>query len=737
MTDSERSGGDEPSTVGRRDLLKGVLFGGVGGVESRREALASLVGSGGRPSGSGSPASPRIAASRGSAARTSAPIRIPTPDRIPIRDIAENTPTASGPAFSMVEVAAERGLLDVSHPTKPREDPPFSFRELVTPQAIEDDGVKDTKRRSSWRNWVHDHGTDDLAKYRTGTEQDLLDAVIWNAREQNRIRAVGSGHSHSKVAAPDLGFIELSWNASERDIEGLIDPLEQPWLKDDGELLGLDLSSDDLVRVQAGARIKHLNRALLKDAGKALINMGSFDGQTLAGAINTSTHGTGARLGSLADTVRSVELLTVMESPVQPGTPLVRKFRIEPTDGITDRESFEADVGEHGSILVQDDDIFHSAVVGYGSMGVAYAYTIEVMDRYFLHEENVTKKWDDFKGDIGALIGEPDHTRSFAEATASSNYPTGARHFQFLVNLPQVENPGLNDPRNPRCLLKSHRAPWRYASANVGTGKYDRWPREPTERAEKSFQEWVRRRQRKAVGGFHPKETPFYIPTGINSRFQSNQNNAAFEGDVPSLSTETSAGPNMSASYIALRRMVEEQPHPEVEPEAPPPAISTEIAVPADQVVEAVEEVLEEVISNDYAYNVPMGVRFVARSEHALAPEYQAEGDRDVAVAKIEVPFLVRHYKDFRRFVYYSQQDMLKHGKNALGAIEKRLLDMSRRGDIDFARPHMGKTNRHIGRQELAAFYDDFPTWQAVHETFDAFGTFDNRFTDDKGISIR
>ena len=263
MTDSARTDGDGSSTVSRRDLLKGVVFGGVGGVESRRDALASLVSSGGRPSGSRPPASPKVAPSEDIAAPGTASIRISPPERIPIRDIAEHTPTASGPAYSLTEVARERGLLDVSHPKNSRQDPPFSLRELVTSQAIEDDGVKDTKRSSSWRNWVRDHGTGNLAKYRTQDEQDLLDAVIWNAREENQIRAVGSGHSHSKVAAPNLGFIELSWNASKRDIEGLVDPLEQPWLKSETDLNGIGVSEDDLFRVEAGARIKHLNRGIL------------------------------------------------------------------------------------------------------------------------------------------------------------------------------------------------------------------------------------------------------------------------------------------------------------------------------------------------------------------------------------------------------------------------------------------------------------------------------------------
>jgi len=741
----------EPS---RRTLLKGLLVGSVGTVDSRREAFLTLLSRTAPDTDRSPPAGhPEHDSSRGfSPAATDdetesiSAIAPPTPERVSIRAIAEHTDRVEGPSYRLTDVAEHRGLLGVDHATSPRRSPPFRCRELITSQWVGDSTVASNADGSSWTNWVNDHSRSNLTKVKTESEADLREAVVWSARNENKIRAVGSGHSHSKVAAPEKqqSFLALSWNAAEDEIRGLIDPLPLAWLQSGVE-------TDDLVRVQAGARIKYLNRKLLLEEGKALLNMGSFDGQTLAGAVNTSTHGTGARLGSLADTIRSVDLYTVMESPVRSDRPLVRKFRIEPETGaITDRAAFESAVGEHGAILIQDDDIFHSAVVGYGCMGVVYAYTMEVRDKYFLHEHNVTTKWDVLKKHIDSFIAEPDHSRPFSEVINPVNLPTGARHFQFRVNLAQVERSGPNDARNPRCLLTSHREPWQYSD---GSSTHDRWQDKPSkapasmnwppERQVKSVQQWFRNTRKNQKGGFHPKRTPVFVPTGINSRFQTSQNNAPFETVVSQLNPHIDPGRSTTASYIALRRKVEDRPDPAVDPEPPPPAISTEIAVPADQVVPAVDAVIDEVIRNEYAYNVPMGVRFVDRTEHALSPEYRGADDRDVPVAKVEVPFLVRHFKNLRfttaevyDLEYFSQQEMLHHGKNALKAIEKRLFGMRDRGELDFARPHMGKTNDLIDRAALESMYDDFETWQAVHTRFDRFGTFDNAFTDDKGLNI-
>jgi len=243
--------------------------------------------------------------------------------------------------------------------------------------------------------------------------------------------------------------------------------------------------------------------------------------------------------------------------------------------------------------------------------------------------------------------------------------------------------------------------------------------------------------------GLPPKKIPKYVPPGINKNFQSAQNNPPFQKeDVNQYWTPTTLLGYRAPSYVALRRLRESKTDPETPPDPPPPAISTEIAVPADQVVRAVEGVFDEVIHSDYAYHVPMGVRFVARGEHALSPEYKGENDRDVPVAKVEVPYIVGEYKRLKVLTpvfpesKLTRQEMVSHAKSALENIEDRLITMSDRGLLDFARPHMGKTNT-LSREQLEDHYDKFETWQSLHQEFDAFGTFNNAFTDRKGLSIR
>ena len=63
-----------------------------------------------------------------------------------------------------------------------------------------------------------------------------------------------------------------------------------------------------LVRVEAGITLHRLSRELHL-RGLALPNLGDIDAQSLAGAIATGTHGTGARLPNLSAQVEAVELV--------------------------------------------------------------------------------------------------------------------------------------------------------------------------------------------------------------------------------------------------------------------------------------------------------------------------------------------------------------------------------------------------------------------------------------------
>ncbi|HWO00847.1 MAG TPA: D-arabinono-1,4-lactone oxidase, partial [Blastocatellia bacterium] len=75
-------------------------------------------------------------------------------------------------------------------------------------------------------------------------------------------------------------------------------------------------------------------------------------------------------------------------------------YRIEPANGITDPEKFTS---RHPDIeLRQDDNWFHSVVVGLGCMGVVYSVVLEVMEKYWLREARVVSRWSQVKAELSA-----------------------------------------------------------------------------------------------------------------------------------------------------------------------------------------------------------------------------------------------------------------------------------------------------------------------------------------------
>ena len=91
----------------------------------------------------------------------------------------------------------------------------------------------------------------------------------------------GAGHSFTPIAATDGISLRLDRMSGVRRVE-----------VDTGR-----------VTLGAGTRLRDLP-ALLEPYGLALQNMGDIDAQTIAGAISTGTHGTGADFTGLAGQVR-------------------------------------------------------------------------------------------------------------------------------------------------------------------------------------------------------------------------------------------------------------------------------------------------------------------------------------------------------------------------------------------------------------------------------------------------
>jgi FAD/FMN-containing dehydrogenase len=129
-----------------------------------------------------------------------------------------------------------------------------------------------------WRNWAGDQSCAPATIEHPRTREELAEIVRRAAERGQRVRASASGHSFTEIALTDGVMIRF-------------DNL--------GGILEVDREAG-LVKAGAGIVLSDLGRRL--DAlGLALANLGDIDRQTLAGAISTGTHGTGARMPSRAE----------------------------------------------------------------------------------------------------------------------------------------------------------------------------------------------------------------------------------------------------------------------------------------------------------------------------------------------------------------------------------------------------------------------------------------------------
>ena len=239
-----------------------------------------------------------------------------------------------------------------------------------------------------------------------GSLQELVELVQRAEHEGTTVRAVGAGHAWSDAALTE-GYLVLP----ER-LGGVLD-------LDDGTLRE---PAPRLARVLAGTHLYALNAALDK-AGLALPQMGGYDGQTLAGVVSTSTHGSGLAWGAFPDLVHSIELVIAGGEVV----------RVERAHGPTDRTKFTGR-------LLQDDDTFHAAVCGIGCMGIAYSFLIEVREKFWLEEVRTLSTWEETRKSLtpAGVLGDGDHYELFVNP-----YPRDdGQHNLLVTRRHDVRDPG-------------------------------------------------------------------------------------------------------------------------------------------------------------------------------------------------------------------------------------------------------------------------------------------------------
>jgi L-gulono-1,4-lactone dehydrogenase len=211
----------------------------------------------------------------------------------------------------------------------------------------------------TWQNWAGTASADPARRYWPRTADAIADAVSEAALAGLSVRALGSGHSFSAAAATSGAALQLSnWT-------------------------GVTSTSTEtgLVTVRSGTTLRSLNAAL--DAlGLALPNLGDIDAQTIAGAISTGTHGTGARFGGLATQVAALDLVLADGTVV----------------------SCSAD---------QQPELFAAARVSLGALGVISTVTLRCVPAFTLAADERPMPFEEATARFGEFAADNDHFEFF------------------------------------------------------------------------------------------------------------------------------------------------------------------------------------------------------------------------------------------------------------------------------------------------------------------------------------
>ena len=210
-------------------------------------------------------------------------------------------------------------------------------------------------RNSTWRNWGGNVSARPAREVTPASVEELAAAVRRAAEDGLKVKAVGTGHSFTSIAATDGVLIrpQLLTGIRGIDREGMT------------------------VTVEAGTPLRRLNAALARE-GLSLTNMGDIMEQTVSGATSTGTHGTGRESASIAAQIKGLELVTA-----------------------------------DGSVLTcsaeENPEVFAAARIGLGALGVVTAITFAVEPLFLLTAREEPMPFDRVVAEFDQLWAENEH----------------------------------------------------------------------------------------------------------------------------------------------------------------------------------------------------------------------------------------------------------------------------------------------------------------------------------------
>ena len=206
----------------------------------------------------------------------------------------------------------------------------------------------------SWINWAGNQQSKPVRIERPTSELEVVEVVRRAVAERLRVKVVGSGHSFTGIAVPDEVMVDLTRM---------------------NRVVNVD-HTRGVITVQAGIVLSDLN-AYLELHQLSMPNLGDVTYQTLAGAVSTSTHGTGLQRTGLAAQIRAFKLVTASG------------------------EVLACDPG-------QNAEIFHCGRVSLGALGVITEVTLNVVPAFNLRAVEQPMRISHVLDNFAQLIEEND-----------------------------------------------------------------------------------------------------------------------------------------------------------------------------------------------------------------------------------------------------------------------------------------------------------------------------------------
>ena len=223
----------------------------------------------------------------------------------------------------------------------------------------------------AWRNWAGNQTAAPRQVLTPGSAAEVADAVRHAAGQGVAVRMAGSGHSFTPAAVTDGVLLLPGGLTRVRSVD----------------------AEAGLATAEAGCPLRVLNETLLAH-GLALANLGDIQEQTVAGAIQTGTHGTGRDTGSIAAQVAGLELV------LADGTVVTCSAAERPRGGPPGARAPEG---------TERPELLSAAAVGLGALGIVTAVTFRVVPAFLLEAREQPMRWDEVTRRLDELTAENEH----------------------------------------------------------------------------------------------------------------------------------------------------------------------------------------------------------------------------------------------------------------------------------------------------------------------------------------